>query len=187
MTKKLSPDMPVSVPGNLTVGDFWSWAYSDILSNTNRGVFAEFLVGAALNAIDNPRIEWDGYDLVYQGQGVEVKSSAFLQSWEQNGLSRVSFDIQKKSSWNAAENTYDDVIRRSAACYVFCLYAETDPAQANPLNISSWEFYVLSTSRIDEMLGDQKSISLNPLRRLVAPVSYSDLRRTVDDVLAGSE
>lgn len=27
-----------------TVNDFWSWAYSDLLNNTLRGVLAEFLV-----------------------------------------------------------------------------------------------------------------------------------------------
>lgn len=31
------------IPGlsNKTVGDFWSWAYSDILNNRNRGIFAK--------------------------------------------------------------------------------------------------------------------------------------------------
>lgn len=29
------------------------------LSDANRGVFAEFLVGAALGLLDKPRIEWD--------------------------------------------------------------------------------------------------------------------------------
>lgn len=31
-----------------TVEDFWAWAYSDILSNTDRAVFAEFVAGTAL-------------------------------------------------------------------------------------------------------------------------------------------
>lgn len=33
----------------ITVSDFWSWAYSDLLNNTYRGVLAEFLVYAATN------------------------------------------------------------------------------------------------------------------------------------------
>jgi hypothetical protein len=52
-------------PENLTVGDFWSWAYSDILSNRNISIFAEFLVGSALGVTDTPRIEWDGVNLHY--------------------------------------------------------------------------------------------------------------------------
>lgn len=57
MTDRLSPDTPISDTDGQTVGDFWSWAYSDILSNRNRGIFAELLVGAALAALDQPRME----------------------------------------------------------------------------------------------------------------------------------
>src|SRR4051812_3836253 len=32
-----------------TVGDFWAWAYSDILDSVTRGTFAEFLVRSALS------------------------------------------------------------------------------------------------------------------------------------------
>lgn len=76
----LEPDH--SIPGvpDHTVGDFWQWAYSDILSNRNRSIFAEFIVGVALGAVDKPRVEWDPADLCYQGFKIEVKSSADCQS-----------------------------------------------------------------------------------------------------------
>lgn len=32
----------------ITVNEFWSWAYSDLLNNTYRGVLAEFLVEKSL-------------------------------------------------------------------------------------------------------------------------------------------
>lgn len=32
----------------LSVVDFWSWAYSDLLNNTDRGVLAEYIVYSAL-------------------------------------------------------------------------------------------------------------------------------------------
>lgn len=32
----------------LSVVDFWSWAYSDLLNNTDRGVLAEYIVHSAL-------------------------------------------------------------------------------------------------------------------------------------------
>ena len=32
----------------LTLADFWAWAWSDLLGNTERGVLAEFIVAAAL-------------------------------------------------------------------------------------------------------------------------------------------
>ncbi len=62
---------------------------SDLLSNRNRSIFAEFLVGAALGVLDKPRVEWDAFDLIYQGKKIEVKSSAYLQSWQQNSPSRI--------------------------------------------------------------------------------------------------
>jgi hypothetical protein len=39
-----------------TVGDFWSWAYSDLLSSTDRAVFAEFVVGTACIPTERARI-----------------------------------------------------------------------------------------------------------------------------------
>jgi hypothetical protein len=47
-----------TIPGiELTVGDFWAWAYSDLMVNTVRSIFAEFIVGTALGVIDQPRLE----------------------------------------------------------------------------------------------------------------------------------
>ena len=39
----------------ITVSDFWSWAYSDLLNNTYRGVLAEFLVFSSLRNTPPPR------------------------------------------------------------------------------------------------------------------------------------
>ncbi len=54
----LTADTPIDGLDGLTVGDFWSWAYSDLLSNANRGVFAEFIVAVALGVHEQPRLEW---------------------------------------------------------------------------------------------------------------------------------
>ncbi len=46
-----SSDEPFSLhgkPSGATLGDFWSWAYSDCINNTTRGVLAEFVVAKAL-------------------------------------------------------------------------------------------------------------------------------------------
>ncbi len=43
---KLEPNRVIDDLYGNTVPDFWSWAFSDLLSGSNRGVFAEFLVGA---------------------------------------------------------------------------------------------------------------------------------------------
>lgn len=56
--------------GGETLGDFWAWGYSNILTNNLRGVFAEFLVGTALGAAGGARTEWDAFDLLYGGAGL---------------------------------------------------------------------------------------------------------------------
>lgn len=38
----------------ITVSDFWSWAYSDLLNNTSRGVLAEFLVKSSFRFTPPP-------------------------------------------------------------------------------------------------------------------------------------
>ena len=181
--RKLNPREPIPKLNGFTAGDFWSWAYSDTLGNRNRAIFAEFLVGAALDVLDEPRIEWNGYDLLYSGKKIEVKASGFLQSWKQTGHSKITFDIAHKNAWDSATNTFANNVQRSADCYVFCLYAETDLAQANVFNIDAWEFYVITTAEINEVFGYQKSIALTRLRQICQPRNYDELRPTIDSLL----
>ncbi len=170
------------------VGDFWQWAYSDIVSNANRGVFAEFIVGAALGVLASPRVEWDSYDLDYQGKGIEVKSAAYIQSWQQKKLSPIQFSIGKKLPWDSKTGKRGEVKIRSAACYVFCLYAqkegEAKSIQADILNIEKWwEFYILPAQRINDELGDGKNLGVGTLRKMTAPVRLSALKASIDAVL----
>lgn len=39
-----------------TLLDFWRWGFSDVLNNTTRGIFAEYLVATALGIEAQPRI-----------------------------------------------------------------------------------------------------------------------------------
>lgn len=72
---------------------------------------------------------------------------------------------------------------READCYVFCLYAETDRKRVNVLDIAAWEFYVVSTDGINQSFGNQKSVRLGSLRKLTAPISYHQIRTSVDQTL----
>jgi hypothetical protein len=120
---------------------------------------------------------------VYRSRKIEVKSSAYLQSWQQDGLSQIKFDIAKKQGWDAVTNSYADAPQRASDCYVFCLYTETDSNQANVLDIQKWEFYVIATAALDLALGDQKSISLTPLKALCSPVDFHKLKASIDAIL----
>ena len=46
------------------LADFWRWAHSDLLTNTERGILAEYIVACALGVHGGTRIAWDRYDLV---------------------------------------------------------------------------------------------------------------------------
>lgn len=151
---KLDPRTSIKGLDGISIVNFWSWAYSDILSNRNRSIFAEFIVASALGVIENPRIEWDAVDVEYNGIKIEVKSAAYIQSWEQKVNSIISFDIAKKRAWHADTNTYEKEAVRSADCYVFSLFNEKDRVKANVLDINSWEFYVVPTRMINEKFKD---------------------------------
>ena len=72
-----------STPLAVTVGDFWQWAYSDLISNTDRGILAEYIVAIALGIDDTVRVPWGPYDLVTPaGTKIEVKSGSYIQSWK---------------------------------------------------------------------------------------------------------
>jgi hypothetical protein len=83
-TKKNGNEIIIGDNSKRTLLDFWWWAYSDLIDNTERGSIAEYLVAMACNLDNSVRISWDSYDLTMQGGiKIEVKSSAFLQSWKQ--------------------------------------------------------------------------------------------------------
>lgn len=77
----------------ISVSEFWSWAYSDLLNNTLRGVLAEFLVKKSFSFYpprEILRTDWTPYDLASpSGRRIEVKSAAYLQSWTEDYFSHI--------------------------------------------------------------------------------------------------
>ena len=165
--------------------DFWAWAHSDIMSNAERGKLAEYIVSCAVQSNSRYRIEWDAIDVVsVEGIKVEVKSSAYLQTWKQTKLSTIQFDIAPKNAWDSTTNLYSEEKCRSADVYVFCLFASTDAKTANPLNLEQWEFYVLSSDVLNTQVPFQKTIGLNSLVKLGAKkVDFNGLHSAVKSVL----
>ncbi|WP_327744092.1 hypothetical protein OHO28_22110 [Streptomyces europaeiscabiei] len=160
---------PIMADGELVsrLGEFWSWACSDLANNTMRGVLAEYLVAMALGATADTRTEWDTVDIrTPEKWRVEVKSSAYLQSWAQSQLSEISFSTAPASGWDAQTGTTSaDVLRRSDV-YVFCLLHHQDKQTLDPLDLNQWTFYVLPTRLLDERCPIQKTIRLSSLERL---------------------
>jgi hypothetical protein len=183
----LCADEPLPGLNGATVGDFWRWAYSDVLSNRNRSIFAEYLVGVALGCVASPRVEWDAVDLHYGGYRIEVKSSADCQSWPQSKPSPIRFSVRKALEWDPATGKYVGVPKRAADAYVFCHYPEPDKSKANVLDVPLWDFYVVTTETLNQRLPEAKSISLDLVRKLAHPCKFDELETKTRCVLAGGQ
>lgn len=165
----------------LTLLQFWQWSQSNLLANTLRGHLAEFIVASALNLSKTTRVEWNAYDLkTDSGIKIEVKSAAYLQSWQQARESLISFDIRPTKGWDAQTNAISVTQKRQADVYVFCLLHHRELPTVNPLSLDQWTFYVLSTSVLNEKASSQKTITLNSLLRL-NPIScrYDELQTAI--------
>ncbi|MGA3283079.1 MAG: hypothetical protein ABSD57_01295 [Verrucomicrobiota bacterium] len=171
---------------DFTLEDFWSWSYSDLLNNVTRGCLAEFIVAKALKAKKDVRNPWATYDLDVTISGkrlkVEVKSAAYLQSWEQDEPSKIQFDIRKTKKLNFEKGKYEGWPKRHADVYVFALLKEKDDkAKASRLNVNRWDFYVVSTARLNNRTRSRSSITLHSLESEMKAegVTYFDLRNAV--------
>lgn len=183
MRGAFGPETPIPGLPGLTAGDFWSWAYANLLENTVRPVFAEFIVGTLLGVVSNGRKAWDAVDLHYRGRAIEVKSSAFVQAWSQTRPSPIHFDIASKLPWDQTTNTWSAASARSADCYVFCLYPEQDRARAHPLDVTAWQFWVLPTPQINAVFGPQARVALSRIQPLTPAVGAAELRTAIHAAL----
>ena len=175
-------------PLNTVFSDFAMWFASDFLDISIRGPLAEYIVARALG-IDFAEARSDNqrYDLKYRGKCIEIKSSAYIQAWEQTRPSKISFSIRKaqeKDGWNYESEKRNPEKKRHSAAYVFCLYKYHDKETANPLMLDYWDFFVLPTKKIDELCGDQKNLSLSRLLKL-NPIQcgFDGIKAAVDSII----
>ena len=158
----------IGMAGDPRVQDFWQFALGDLRMNNARGYLAEFLVGKALNIEPLARIEWDSFDLLFNGITIEVKSSAYLQAWDQRRISTLSFSGLKGTRYNprAPLGGEDPLGKRyNAMVYVFCVHTSITHETYNPLDASQWDVFVVPRSALAETglqsvgIGRVKSLS----------------------------
>jgi hypothetical protein len=161
---------------------FWQWATSDLISNTTRGVLAEYLVARAIDiGKDDTRDEWAASDLqTPTGIKIQVKSAAYVQSWHQKKLSNIVFNVQPRRAWDSNTNVLARDPARHSDIYVFAVLAHRNKATINPLNTQQWEFYVLPTITITARKRSQHSITLKSLEKLCTPVNYANLGGVIE-------
>ena len=157
--------------------DYWRWSSSDLVGNTARGILAEYIVARALKIPTDKEVrdEWAPFDLkMPDGIKIEVKSAAYVQSWEQARFSRISFGTPKTRAWDPGSGSLRSEPRRQADVYVFALFAQQE-MPIDPLDLDQWKFYALSTKKLD----DRKSISLSALEELASPLPWRELAGAV--------
>lgn len=157
---------------------------SDLRMNNVRGYLAEFLVAKAVGA-EGPRLEWDAYDVqAPDGTRIEVKSSAYLQVWDQRRPSRIVFSGLRGRTWTpqdgeALEATYN------ADVHVFAVQTAQRHDDYNPLDVGQWQFYVLPRVAIEAT--GYRSISLPTLLATAgAPAPYPELAGAIAHAAAAN-
>ena len=90
-------------PIGLTLVDYWRWSASDLLSNTQRGVVAEYLVVAALGTAERPRDEWVFFNVVNQS-GLEIEVQERRLQAELGAGSSVKHPVPDSSNPLAMES-----------------------------------------------------------------------------------
>jgi hypothetical protein len=160
---------------------FWQWSSSDLVSNVTRGRLAEYIVARALGLANDVREDWAALDLVTpDGTKIEVKSAAFVQSWNQTRLSSVTFVTPATRAWDADSNVLSAEAKRQADVYVFALLCHQEKATIDPLDLSQWRFYVVPTSVLNARTRSQYSITLKSLEKLCqSAVAFEELADTI--------
>lgn len=170
-------DAFIGVPA--TVAEFWQFALGDLRMNNARGYLAEFLVAKALGLAEVRRVEWDAYDLLVDDRiRVEVKSSAYLQAWEQRRLSTIQFGGLRGTRYDPRHD-YDPAGKQfNAHVYVFCVQTAKTHAEYRPLDVTQWDFYVAAKSTL-ENAGVGQSVGLATVARIATKADVADLRDVV--------
>jgi hypothetical protein len=164
-----------------TLLDFWKWSVSDIISNSTRGKFAEFIIANAMGIdITEVRDEWSAFDLISpEGIKIEVKSSAYMQSWNQKKESIISFSIKRSLRWDPETNRQEKQKKIQADVYAFCLLKPRNKIGLNPLDLNQWGFYILTAKEIENYKRSQHSITLTSLKKLTEEITYNQIRDVI--------
>lgn len=110
------------------------------------------------------------------GIKIEVKSAAYIQSWDQKKFSDISFSIKLNGCCEEETSMQRSEPKRHADVYVFCHLKHKDKNTFDPLKMEQWDFYILPTYQLDNYERSQHSITLNSLRKLTEPHKYADLK-----------
>jgi len=163
--------------------EFWQQKYSNIYNMQE--VIAEFLVEKALGIDKAQNTDyWTLYDILYRNYRIEIKETSYYHPWNKNAnvSKRRTFGITQANSTYDSQDT-ENKFERQNDIYVFCLNTGETEETSNPMNLNNWEFYIIPTSVINKECGNNKTISLNRVRKLTQKISYDKIKETIDSII----
>ena len=171
-------------PAGFSVLDFWAFQHSNIWDVQEE--IAEFIVAKALGQ-DMPynKNGWTLWDMNYREKRIEVKETGYYHSWRTDGKvsQQRTFGITK--AYSRYKDKTSEFMRQNDI-YVFCLILGETKEASNPLVLENWRFWVVPTSTINRLCGDNKTISLGRVKRITGlkeGLGYWELREAVDKVI----
>ena len=183
---------------HLSITDFWSWAFSDLCDDDLKGIFAEWLVVRLIGHESVRRVSWANSDIILtDGLRVEVKATAFWQSWKFIGEDEA---MKPKTDWFPISDERDikfsglrsrsslgvidskEAPRYNSDMYVFYFQHERDVERWNALDLSQWEFYIVTCKDLTAL--HTSSISLRKLRQVQQPISAAGFRQAFQSGVA---
>ena len=168
----------VGAPNHATVAEFWEWAFGDLCDDDIKGIYAEWVVTKILSIPSARRVSWANSDIITpEGVRIEIKSSAYWQSWklvnEDGSLKQI--DSAQLENIGRSSIRFSGLMAKDATglngssktgyksdLYIFCFQHEENPSRWNALNLDQWEFFVFKVQQLQKFAG--KSVSLKKLR-----------------------
>ena len=155
---------------DLTVLEFWRWYYSDLLDNKAR--VAEYLVSKALGFTEaSDSGFWAPHSIVYIGKRIEIRTAAYMKSTADDEPSDKHI-------------RHIDIRAKDCQAYLFCLLPGKTKETADPLILDNWEFYVIPTWYLELECGNNTTITMSKVRRLVKQSTYEGLKRNIEHAIS---
>jgi hypothetical protein len=148
------------------------------MQNSLRGLWVEAMVCEILGSgWKHTGNDWAAWDLERSdGLRVEVKQSARQQSWgTSTSLPRYSVATAKGHYPDGKAYVDNASATRLADVYIFAWHKGEDQRKA-----SEWLFYVVESKRLRD---GQKTLGLRAIKKLAEPVSASELRKLMMQIL----
>ena len=149
-----------------------------LVTNVHRSVLVESIVAFALPDWRWCSSDYASYDFRRGDAKLEVKQSAFLQTWSNGRLSRPAWDIAPRTGYWDDGATWVSQPGRIADIYVLALHQVADHT-ADHRDPRQWQFFVIPT----KSLPPTKRIGLAAARQLTDAVPFEGLRSRIEDAL----